>query len=645
MLQQMRKVWNAFNTERRARLEAEVQEAQSHQKEVTEYWNHHKKIVVERWGRRTGGRGKTTVADIPEVAAQWHPDNPPANSVSATAQRRGDTSPYLWQCPLELAHVPWSAWPKDRVQSGAGCPSCRKLIKLSGIPTLAEQYEGSIPAEEITYRVHDRVPWICRTWALDPETGQWERVEHRFEAVVKSRSQQGDACLVCAGYVVDETNSLATWFPELARQLDEPELDPRSLSASKHNASRKDLQGDGGDAYAKLHWRCKHGHRWESTVLNRVQGGDCPDCDTSGISKEQVRLVAELAWLMELVPPGRPDSRLPEGTPDFASHKIVIPPRFKPAHWRYREVEVDARFLLPLCGVVLGLEYDGVFHHSPKLRERGTYEAEKSEVLHATGEVDLVVHVRVGPLPPLQASYALAVSVPERATTYEKACAVGTAIEAKYPGSLPKFAEYLAGGRNRGQSQADSFIVTVWGQLKPPRPKPQRVEAPRLRKLKATDPHPSSLLVPVGDPYRNPKKPTEIIRDYECSCSDHNRVTYVQSQVKSGNTRSCGCLTKKFKQRDRIADTVTPEEATAALSWASRIGIAMQENERLFNRVVASYRLDQAHHLEVLGANGLLEDKHVREWAYANNRMLAARGRVPDGLWLDFAADYLSLHG
>jgi hypothetical protein len=66
-----------------------------------------------------------TVADIPEVAAQWHRDNlvRPEN-VLATPQRRGEASPYMWQCPLGFGHEPWLAWPKDRIQKGPGCPEC-----------------------------------------------------------------------------------------------------------------------------------------------------------------------------------------------------------------------------------------------------------------------------------------------------------------------------------------------------------------------------------------------------------------------------------------------------------------------------------------------------------------------------------------
>lgn len=645
MLRDMREVWSAFNAARRAQVKAEVQAARERQAGVSEYWGRHRALVKMRWESRTGRRGETTVADIPEVAAQWHPDNPhPPKKVSATAQQRGAPSPYLWHCPLTLGHTPWPAWPKDRIQKGSGCPACQKLVKLGDIPTLAEQYCGPLPPGEITYGVNDEVPWACRIWALDPATGHWHRVEHHFTAVVKDRSQQGHGCLVCAGYVIDDTNSLATWFPELAGQLDDPHLDPRRLATSMHNVSRKHPQGEGdpGGVYATYPWRCPHGHRWESTILNRVQGGDCPDCSTSGISKEQVRLVAELAWLMNLMEPDRPDSRLPVGVPNFASHKITIPSRFKPAHWRYKDVEIDARFRLSPDGIIVGLEYDGVYHHSSQLRERTGHDAEKSKVLKEAEEVAAVIHVRVGTLPPLQTPHAVPVSVPEGANPYEQACVVAAAVEGRYPGSIPKLAEYLASGRPRGQAQADAYILATWGQLRPPRPKPQRTTPPRQRPLKATDPHSGSLLTPIGNPYRNPERSTEILRDYRCACGTTEKVTAVQAQVTSGNTRSCGCLQNQIRRQKRPG--ITRAETQAAREWARRTGMETGGNGRLPDRVLASYRLYQSGHAEILSHTGSLEEKHVREWAHANDRSLAARGRLPSNLWLDFADDYVAQH-
>jgi hypothetical protein len=644
MLQRMREVWGDFNSTRRMQVEAEVQVMRDHQAEVTAYWDRHRALVKEQWANRSGGRGQTTVADISAVSAQWGADNAASpQQVPAMAQRRGVASPHFWQCPLGLDHPAWPAWPKDRIQKGAGCPHCQKLIKLSDIPTLAEQYRGSEAANAITYGSNDEVPWVCQTWALDPVTGHWRRVEHRFDAVIKDRSQQGHGCLVCAGYVIDDTNSLGTWFPDLAEQLDDSGLDPSQLPTSAHNVSRRGHQGtdtDTGGKYATCNWRCQHGHRWKTTILSRVQGGDCPDCSTSGISKEQVRLVAELAWLMDLLDSGRPDPRLPESILNFASHKITIPSSLKPEHWRYRDVEVDARFLLPAHQIVLGLEYDGSFHHSNYLRERSQYESEKSTVLHEAGEVAILIHVRVGTLPPLETPYAMTVSVPERSTPYQQASAVAAAIEARYPGSIPKLAGYIADGRPRGQGKADAYILATWGQLRPPRPKRQRTEAPRLRRLRATEPHSNSLLAPIGDPYRNPERPAEILRDYICACGSAKKVTAVQSQVTSGNTRSCGCLQDQKRRQKRQA--ISREETQAAREWAHQNRVDIGGNGRLPDRIIASYRLSQANQTKALGPDGLLEEERVRQWAQANERPLAARGRIPSDLWLDFAEDYLA---
>lgn len=67
------------------------------------------------------------------------------------------------------------------------------------------------------------------------------------------------------------------------------------------------------------------------------------------------------------------------------------------------------------------------------------------------------------------------------------------------------------------------------------------------------------------------------------------------------------------------------------------------DNGRLPDRIIASYRLHQAH-AEALGPDGLLEEKRVREWAQDSHRPLAARGRVPSNLWLDYTEDYLAQH-
>src|SRR5262249_37278047 len=156
----------------------------------------------------------------------------------------------------------------------------------------------------------------------------------------------------------------------------------------------------------------------------------------------------------------------------------------------------------------------------------------------------------------------------------------------------------------------------TWGQLRSPRPKPQRTTPPRQRLLKATDPHPGSLLNPIGDPYRNPERPSEIFRDYRCACGTTEKATAVQAQVTSGNTRSCGCLQDQIRRQKRPA--ITRVETQAAREWARRTGMETGGNGRLPDRVIASYRLYQSGHAEILSRTGSLEEKHVREWAHAN---------------------------
>jgi hypothetical protein len=119
-------------------------------------------------------------------------------------------------------------------------------------------------------------------------------------------------------------------------------------------------------------------------------------------------------------------------------------------------------------------------------------------------------------------------------------------------------------------------------------------------------------------------------------------VTTVQAQVTSGNTRSCGCLQDQARRQKR--QDISRAETQAAREWARWNGMETGSSGRLPDRIIASYRLHQADHPEILSADGLLEEKGVQEWAHANALPLAARGRVPSNLWLDFAEDYLAQH-
>ncbi|WP_229812069.1 LuxR C-terminal-related transcriptional regulator [Streptosporangium pseudovulgare] len=131
---------------------------------------------------------------------------------------------------------------------------------------------------------------------------------------------------------------------------------------------------------------------------------------------------------MKLIQPEPPDPRLPDGLPNVASHQIMAPPQYKPEHWRYKAVEVDAVFQIE-GGIRIGVEYDGSYHHSTKRRDRQQYENEKSQVLVTAGLLDLLIHVRLGDLPALKVPEGLTMPAPERSTPYQQARAVAAAVE------------------------------------------------------------------------------------------------------------------------------------------------------------------------------------------------------------------------
>ncbi|WP_433539417.1 Lsr2 family DNA-binding protein [Streptosporangium sandarakinum] len=199
---------------------------------------------------------------------------------------------------------------------------------------------------------------------------------------------------------------------------------------------------------------------------------------------------------------------------------------------------------------------------------------------------------------------------------------------------------HLARGGAQLQDQADAYILATWGEPRPPRRKPERAKARHLRDLRGTPPHRDSLLTPVDAPYSHPDRPAEIVRDYRCACGNPHPFTAVQAQVTSGNTKSGGCLRDQARRQRR--SVISRAETQAVRAWARGWGIETGENGRVPARITASYRLSQAGRLDVLGADGLLEEARVQHWAQLNGQKLGARGRVTSEVWLAYATDALS---
>jgi hypothetical protein len=92
-------------------------------------------------------------------------------------------------------------------------------------------------------------------------------LSHRWIATIGSRGLQGVGCPVCSGNkVLSGFNDLATKSPDVVGQWDfslNGALDPHEIMPGSH---------------LKVWWICKHQHRWQASISNRVRGRNCPIC-------------------------------------------------------------------------------------------------------------------------------------------------------------------------------------------------------------------------------------------------------------------------------------------------------------------------------------------------------------------------------
>lgn len=89
---------------------------------------------------------------------------------------------------------------------------------------------------------------------------------HEWEAVVASRTRIGSGCPFCANQkVLRGFNDLLTQRPDLAKEW-----------SIADNALRPDEVLAGGNT--KYVWACNYGHRYQSSVYQRIQGSSCDVC-------------------------------------------------------------------------------------------------------------------------------------------------------------------------------------------------------------------------------------------------------------------------------------------------------------------------------------------------------------------------------
>lgn len=108
---------------------------------------------------------------------------------------------------------------------------------------------------KVTYGSGKLIWWLC------------SNCDSSYDMTINQRVLQKQNCPYCAGYRVNQTNSLATLNPQLASQWHPTlngELTPHDVTSGSHR---------------KVWWIGDCGHEWESGIDNRNQGRGCPYCN------------------------------------------------------------------------------------------------------------------------------------------------------------------------------------------------------------------------------------------------------------------------------------------------------------------------------------------------------------------------------
>jgi hypothetical protein len=167
----------------------------------------------------------------------------------------------------------------------AGSVRGRRLIDY---PDLMLEWAWDINGDQDPARLaagsHVRVAWRC---LLEPA--------HTWETRVAERTSRGSACPYHMGIRVHPAESLAAYYPWLAREWHPSanELRPDQVS----RASARDIT-----------WRCEQGHEWRAAVYQRtLSHTGCPDCyrleaaARSKAGRDRARLVRDEAEAARVV--------------------------------------------------------------------------------------------------------------------------------------------------------------------------------------------------------------------------------------------------------------------------------------------------------------------------------------------------------
>ena len=277
---------------------------------------------------KKASRDYSLLALFPHLVEEW--DDIKNKNLSPHEITPNSNKSVWWRCDKGADHE-WKAQVVSRTARGTGCPVCagQKVVPSNSIailnPTLAIEWHptknGTLSPENVGLKSHKNIWWKC-------PNGD----DHEYQATLANRSR-GDACPICSGHKVVDSNSLQTLNPLLAKEW--------------HLSLNKDLTANDVTIKSnkKVYWQCRVSpdHIWKARIHERTRGNGCPYCTLTPQSKQELIITFELKTLFGRIDPKGFKTRL-EGR--LRAIDIFIPQldlciEFDGSYWHKDRREID----------------------------------------------------------------------------------------------------------------------------------------------------------------------------------------------------------------------------------------------------------------------------------------------------------------
>ncbi len=205
----------------------------------------------------------------PQYAKEWNYDR---NTLTPFDYSPTSNEKVWWKC--EKGHEWQQPIVSRTTMSHSICPVCsnRKVLKgyndlQSQCPDLVAEWDFNVNKDdpsEISINSSKKVSWICISCG------------NRFEQRVSDRVKRGTGCPKCGiekskanfhSALLEKRTSFADKYPELICEWDyekNKDIDPKEILAGSKQ---------------KVWWKCKYGHSYYASILNRAKGSGCPQCN------------------------------------------------------------------------------------------------------------------------------------------------------------------------------------------------------------------------------------------------------------------------------------------------------------------------------------------------------------------------------